>query len=152
MASDPLERVSPGYRGKPFSAIFQAMKGEVAYWRIKGSGVRWVPESCMQTRAVVDAMDDIGIEFKRYHSATPLNPDSFTITASFLDGGFYAMTGNYWFYPRGAYVGGAKAVLLIALHLGLKVRDAWRRKHGLEGVGMNELLAGLNQQDTPAHA
>jgi hypothetical protein len=108
MVSGPLERVSPRYCGKPFSATFQAMKGEEAYWRIKGSGVRWVPESCRQTKAVFEA--------------------------------------------RRAYVDGAKAVILIALHLGLKVREAWRRKHGLEGVGMNELLAGLNQQDTLEHA
>jgi hypothetical protein len=141
MTLDQLERVSPEYRGKPFSAVFKAMTGIDTYWRIKSSGVRWVPESCRQTLAVVEAMDDLGVEIKRYHSATPINPDSFRMEASFLDGGFYAMTGNYWFHPRGAYVSGAKAVLLIALHLGLKVRDAWRKKHGLECVGMDELLA-----------
>ena len=58
------------------------------------------------------------------------------------------MTGNYWYHPRGAWMGGPKAVLLLSLQLGLKVRPAWRRKYGLEEATLESLKAEIGQELT----
>ena len=139
----------PDFSGQPFSAVFQHPghypEGQ---WRIRSSGTHGIPELSKQTAAVVVALDELGIEMQRYWSATPINPDSFRIIADFLDGGLEAMTGNYWYHPRGAWMGGPKAVLLLSLQLGLKVRPAWRRKYGLEEATLESLKAEIGQELT----
>ena len=99
MSDNTNERVSLEFAGKPFSAIFthpQALDDE-PLWRIKGSGVQGIPELCKQTLAVVEACDDLGIEIERTRSGSPINADSYRMSAPFLDGGLSSMTGNYWF-------------------------------------------------------
>lgn len=86
---------------------------------------------------------------------SPANCDSYHLEASFLDGGLRAKTGNYWYAARGAWIRGPKAVLLVALKLGLNVTPAWRRRHGLENISLADLLAELKaagHSPVPANA
>ena len=148
MTSEDVERVSPEFVGKPFSAVFTHPEGlEDGIWRIKGSGTHGMPELCKQTLAVTEACDDLGIQIKRTWSGSPINADCYRMSAPFLDGGLWSMTGNYWFYERGAWVSGPKAVLLVALHLGLRVRDAWRQEYDLADVTLDTLKAELGKRD-----
>jgi hypothetical protein len=75
---------------------------------------------------------------------SPANVDSFHLEAKFLDGGLAGETGNY-FGERGAWIDGPRAVLLIALQLGLKVRPNWYTAHGLRGVTLEQLRSALNR-------
>ena len=104
------------------------------------------PELCKQTLAVVEACDDLGIEIERTRSGSPINADSYRMSAPFLDGGLSSMTGNYWFYERAAWVSGSRAVLLIALHLGLKVRKAWLQKYGLTDASLASLKSEISSK------
>jgi hypothetical protein len=73
-----------------------------------------------------------------YDMGSPANVDSVHIRAKFLDGG---LSGEWsgWFSERGAWVDGPKAVLLIALQCGLRLRPSWYRSSGLEGVTLERL-------------
>ena len=50
---------------------------------------------------------------------------------------------NSTYASRGAWVTGPRAVLLLALYLGLKVRPSWRRRHGLESASLESLRSEL---------
>ncbi len=43
-------------------------------------------------------------------------------------------------------MGGPKAILLVALQLGLKVRPSWRRKYGLEDATLESLNEEMEQE------
>jgi hypothetical protein len=98
----------------------------------------------------------LGIEVKLKSSGSPANCDSYNLEAVFLDGGFSSRTGNYWYASRGAWVNGRRAVLLIALRLGLRVRPGWLRSHGLEKATLDslndELKRGLRAESKGGHS
>lgn len=139
----------PNFSGQPFSAVFQ----QPGYypednWRIRNSATYGIPELSRQTAAVVIALNDLGIDIDRTYSGSPMNADCYRMRAEFLDGGLASMTGNYWYYERGAYITGTKVVLLLSLQLGLKVRPAWRRKYGLEEATLESLKVEIGQKIT----
>jgi hypothetical protein len=135
-----VEEALEHFRDQPFSRVFQ---GSAAFpentWRVRNSGVWGQPTLSAETLVVETASDNLGVGAERYWSATPLNPDSFRIEAPFLDGGFFCMTGNYFYGNKGAWVSGARAACAIALELGLRIRPSWLRNYGLESVSLVEI-------------
>jgi hypothetical protein len=129
--------------GKPFHRVFSQPAGSPSSrWRIRNSGVMGKPDDAATTSAVHLACEAVGIEVKSYWMGSPANLTSYHLKATFLDGGLEADTVN-GFCNRGGWVTGPKAVLLIAMKLGLRVTPTWRRKHGLEGVTLADLVADL---------
>ena len=135
------------FSGQPFSAVFQ-QPGHYPedQWRIRNSATYGIPELSKQTAAVVNALNNLGIDIQRNYSGSPMNADCYRMRAEFLDGGVASMTGNYWYYERGAYITGSKVGLLLSLQLGLKVRPAWRRKYGLEEATLESLKGEMGQE------
>jgi hypothetical protein len=60
------------------------------------------------------------------------------------------MTGTYWYDERGAWVFGPRAVLLVALQIGLKVPPSWYAENGLLGVTLARLRACLRPRPEAA--
>jgi hypothetical protein len=132
------------FQGQPFSRVFtQPRTARPNEWRIKYSGIQGVPEESDTIHAVWAACLHLGIEVKEQNWGSAANADSYELKSTFLDGGFRSKTGNYWCAPRGAWVTGAKAVLLIALTLELRIRPAWYRGHGLKGVSLAQLRSAV---------
>jgi hypothetical protein len=134
---------SPSFTGKPFSAVFQQPRtAPRARWRIRGSGGRdgWG----LQVQAVVRACEELGITIKEDVEGSPVNVDSFHLEAHFLDGGLSVTTGDY-FGERGAWIYGPRAVLLLALQLGLVIRRSWYAANGLERVTFEQLRSELER-------
>ena len=135
-----VEEVLEHFRDQPFSRIFQGSSAFLENtWRIRNSGVWGQPTLSAETLVVETAFDNLGVEADRFWSTTPLNPDSFRIEAPFLDGGFFCMTGNYFYGDKGAWVSGARTAYAIALELGLRIRPSWLRNYGLESVSLEEI-------------
>jgi hypothetical protein len=135
---------SANLAGKTLTSIFKLEASDPAHkWRIKGSGVRGLPTDCLLTQVVVDACSDLDISVDKYSMGSPANVDSYHLEATFLDGGLYASTARYWFSPRGAWITGRKAVLLIAFQLGLKTSQAWLKEQGLENITFDTLRSEL---------
>src|SRR5262249_54907046 len=131
-------------QGKPFSAVFCRLAGAERHtWRVRNSGVQFVPRRSKETRAVLEACSALGIPLEEKSSGSPANADSYTVRATFLDGGIEGQTGNYWYAPRGVWIRGTKAVLLLALQLGLSVRRGWYIEHGLTGATLHSLRREL---------
>ena len=82
-------------------------------------------------------------EVKKQNWGSAANASSYELKSTFLDGGFRSITGNYWCERRGAWVKGARAVLLIALTLELRIRPAWYREHGLDGTALAQLRSAI---------
>ena len=59
---------------------------------------------------------------------SPINVDSHYAEASFLDGGLYAATGNYWYEERGAWINGEQAFKFLTDKLGLVAKKSISRK------------------------
>ena len=132
------------FRGQPFSRVFtQPRTARPNEWRIKYSGIQGVPEESDTIHAVWAACLYLGIKVNEQNWGSAANADSYELKSTFIDGGFRLKTGNYWCAPRGAWVTGAKAILLIALTLELRIRPAWYRRHGLEGTTLAQLRAAL---------
>ena len=133
------------FEGQPFSRVFtQPRTAQPNEWRIKYSGIQGVPE-----RVGHDPCR-LGCVFVPWKSrsreqnwGSAANADSYELKSTFLDGGFRSKTGNYWCERRGAWVTGAKAVLLIALTLELRIRPAWYREHGLGDTTLAQLRAAI---------
>jgi hypothetical protein len=135
---------SANLAGKSLTSIFKLEVSEPApKWRIKGSGVRGWPTDCLLTQVVVDACKGLNISVDEYWMGSPANVDSYHLKATFLDGGLYASTGRYLFSPRGAWITGKKAVLIVAFQLGLKVSQAWLAEQGLENTTFDTLRSEL---------
>ena len=130
--------------GKTFSTVFhRPLDAEPDTWRIRNSGVQSQPHNSRETSAVLEACASLGIRAQHRSSGSPANADSYTVQAVFLDGGLDGETGNYWYAPRGVWVRGCKAVLLIALQLGLSVRQRWYQENGLTGATLDSLKREL---------
>ena len=82
-------------------------------WRIKGSGVRSLPEDAQLVMRVVQCLEKSGISIRRYHMDSPMNVLSHHIEARFQDGGLTASTGSYFFGERGAWITGIGALVYV---------------------------------------
>jgi hypothetical protein len=132
------------FQGQPFSAVFStSSKYEVNTWRIRNSGVKSRPWASDETRSVLEACQSLRIQVEEWGYGSPANASSYHVKATFLDGGVEGQTGDYWFGERGVWVRGRKAVLLLALELGLSVRPGWYRQHDLVGVTLEALKTDL---------
>ena len=156
MRSRLLDPSHMDLQGKPFSAVFSGSSDyDTNTWRIRNSGVQRVPRASKETRSVLEACKSLGIRIEEKSSGSAANADSYKVSAVFLDGGIEGETGNYWYAPRGVWVRGPKAVLLLALELGLSVRKAWYRQHDLVGATLDSLkseLLAMNRGAQPAVA
>jgi len=132
------------FQGQPFSHVFtQPRTAQPNEWRVKYSGIQGVPRDSKTIHAVFAACLHLGIGVDDRSWGSAANASSYELKSTFLDGGFRSKTGNYWCERRGAWVTGARAVLLIALTLGLRIRPAWYREHGLEGATLSQLRAAI---------
>jgi len=131
------------FRGQPLARVFQEQQSHPLLWRIRNSGVQGFPELSAETLAVVQACGQLGIGISRSKTGSPMNADCYRMQVGFLDGLLYSMTGNYWYQERGAWVQGPKAVLVLALQLGLKVDNSWLAKHALAGATLECLREEL---------
>lgn len=128
------------FRDKPFSKLFhQPHNLGSKRWRIRNSASYDLPEDAGNTKIVTTVIESLGIHVRRYSMGSPINQDSNHLSAAFLDGGLSAMTGRYFFEEKGAWIEGPKAVLLVALMLGLRVRPSWREKHSLGKLTLDDL-------------
>lgn len=108
---------------KSFKSIFQpdgtAAVGRPRF-RIVGSGVRDWPNAAANTAAIIRLLERQGISVKQRSMGSPGNANSYHIETPFLDGGLFAMTGNYLVGTRGAWVHGERAVTWVAQQLGFR--------------------------------
>ena len=136
----------PSYAGQTFSRVFtQPAEADPREWRIRGSGVSGQPDAADTTYAVMKACESLGIDLSGRSMGSPAGADSYHLEAEFLDGGLRGQTGNYFYYPKGVWVHGPKAVLLLLLQLQVKVRPSWLRRHGLESTTLESLRAELKK-------
>lgn len=113
----------------PASGRFTSKKGTPA-WRIRGSGVSGPPETAETTKAVVAFLEQAGVNVVRSGFGGIGGADMFTLDAPFLDGGLFAQTGSYFYQSKSAFVAGARAVLFVALGLGLSVPSGFLEEQG----------------------
>lgn len=139
------------FANKPFSRVFTQPGGYQGrdIWRIRNSGIQGWPADAPETAEVVRACEEYEIPVREHSMGSAANVSSYHIEAPFLDGGVIGKTGSYWCEPRATLVCGTRAVLFLALVLGLKVTRRWRRKHQMEDVGLAELTAELKKGDRP---
>jgi hypothetical protein len=137
-------KVPKQFSGRGLTCVFDTAKGCEGRWRIRGSGVFGWPDQCEQTAAIAAACEELGIRVIRKSGGSPGNANSYTLEAPFLDGGLQAKTGNYWYERRGAWIVGARALLLVALALKLSVSPQWLRQHGVEGETIESLKFKLD--------
>jgi hypothetical protein len=131
-------------QGKPFATVFTgSSKYDPNTWRIRNSGVKSWPGTGRETRAVLEACKLLAIPVKEGGGGSAANASSYAVSATILDGGIEGQTGDYWYGPRGVWVRGPKAVLLLALQLGLSVQESWYRRHGLAGATLASLKREL---------
>lgn len=134
------------FTGKPFSAVFTHPQTYPRdQWRIRSSVVNTDPGSVPTTAAVLDVCEGLGVMTETFYSSGPCSANVYPVQATFLDGGVSGETRNYIGGKKGGIVTGEKAVLLLALSLGLWIRPAWYADYGVEGVSLNELLAALRR-------
>jgi hypothetical protein len=131
------------FAGRPFGAVFaQPRTYAPGRWRVRRSGTRQFDDA-PTTAAVLAACVALGVPVAHSASGGPCSADSEEVDAAFLDGGLSGQTGDYFLGSRGVNLSGPRAVLLIALTLGLRVRSAWLESHGLAGVRPTDLVAEL---------
>ena len=124
IAKASLSPVSP-VAERPFSSVFhQPRWAPKDRWRIVGSGVMRRPESAANVELVLSACGALGAPYRSRWTGSPANADAYYLKARFLDGGIDGRTGNYWGGQRGVWVSGRKVVALLALTIGLKIKDA----------------------------
>jgi hypothetical protein len=133
------------FAGRPFGAVF-SRSGTYApgRWRVRRSGTRRFDDA-PTTAAVLAACVALGIPVVHAAYGGPCSADSEEVDAGFLDGGLSGQTGDYFLGSRGVNLSGPRAVLLVALTLGLRVRSASLEAHGLSGVRLTDLVAELRQ-------
>ena len=132
------------FQGQPFSRVFtQPRTARPNEWRVKYSGIQGVPRESDTIHAVWAACLHLGIEVGDRSWGSAANASSYELKSTFLDGGFWSKNGNCWCERRGARFTGAKAVLLIALTLELRIQPAWYREHGLEGTTLAQLRSAV---------
>jgi hypothetical protein len=130
-------------QGIRFSAVFQRCTtgGTPDRWRIASSGVHGHPAAAPFTRHILDVLIGVELVVKEDHGSS--NPGmgvaSWGFTCTFLDRGFSATTGNYVGGEKGAWVKGNKAVVFIAMKLGVKVPTPLRYTLGVEGMSEEAL-------------
>jgi hypothetical protein len=95
--SSAVETVDPGKR-----------------WRIRGSGVTFLPSSAPLTGEIIARLSEIGVQVSETSSGSPGNADSYGVRAQFLDGGISGQTGNYMGGSRGVWIEGPRSLLVIA--------------------------------------
>ena len=95
--SSAVETVDPGKR-----------------WRVRGSGVTFLPSSAPLTAEIIARLSEIGVQVSETSSGSPGNADSYGVRAQFLDGGIGGQTGNYMGGSRGVWIEGARSLLVIA--------------------------------------
>lgn len=148
-AVDPvtvLDYWRPQFDGRPFGAVFTRKETYApGRWRVRRSGVRCSFDNIPTTAAVLAACVALGVPVLYSGSGGPCSADSAEVDAEFLDGGLSGQTGNYIGGERGVVLRGPRAVLLVALTLGLRVRPAWLESHGLAGVRLPNLVAELRR-------
>jgi hypothetical protein len=98
-------------------------------FRIAGSGVRRWPQSAANTAAIIRVIEGRAIAVKSRSLGSPGNADSYHIETPFLDGGLFAMTGNYLLGKRGAWIHGERAVTWLAQQLGLRPPGSLRQNN-----------------------
>ena len=141
------ERTQEHFQARPFSAVFHLPRGpNTTRWRVRNSGVTGMPCESKETNAVLTACRILGISVREQNWGSAGNANSYKIEAKFLDGGIVGETGNYWFQERGVWVSGAKAVLALALQIGLNVRRSWHESYGLVGVCLEDLQTQLSER------
>lgn len=146
MTPDPTSHLRR-FVNAPFSAVFtQPDTYPSDRWRVRGSGVHTAPDDAPTTAAVFAACDALGISLAMTFSGGPCSADAYPVRATFLDGGLAGQTGNYLCGERGIVVVGPRAVLLLALVLGLRVLPGWRGRHGLTGVTLDDLRDELRDE------
>jgi hypothetical protein len=124
-------------RQKRFETVFRLSqlpsdasgRKDIPCWRITGSGVHGRPEDATWTRAITARLESYAIAIERYCEGTPVNVDAHYVEAQFLDGGLFAVTGNYWCSERGAWVYGARSALFVGLALGLRMPDGFAQDY-----------------------
>ncbi|MBS2031753.1 MAG: hypothetical protein JST54_27900 [Deltaproteobacteria bacterium] len=131
-----------------FASIFPkaghfSTKAGVPAWRVRGSGVNGSPLEAPNTARIAELLASSGLQVTPTCIMGMCCADQYNLDVEFLDGGLQAVTGNYLFNEKGAWVFGARAVLYVALRMGLRVPDAFRLEHGLVGVDLGELEAAL---------
>ena len=132
------------FQVQPFSRVFtQPRTARPNECPVKYSGIQGVPRESETIHAVWVACLHLGIEVGDRSWGSAANASSYELKSTFLDGGFWSKNGNCWCERRGARFTGAKAVLLIALTLELRIRPAWYREHGLEGTTLAELQVAV---------
>jgi hypothetical protein len=152
-------------RQKRFETVFRLSqlpsdfmgRKDIPCWRITGSGVHGRPEDATWTHAITARLESYGIAIERYCEGTPVNVDAHYIEAPFLDGGLFAVTGNYWCSERGAWVYGPHSALFVGLALGLRMPKQFAQDYHIsasqseleEEVGVTALLESVNQSDNP---
>jgi hypothetical protein len=135
------------FAGQPFGAVFsQPRRYPPNRWRVRRSGVHFQPEDAPTTAAVFAVCEALGIQIAFHLSGGPCSASAWPFEAYFLDGGVSGQTGNYLPGERGAEVTGPRAVLLLALALGLRVRPGWLVRYGLEGVELDDLVAEVRRE------
>jgi len=143
----------------------EALDPEETDWKIKHSWVSGSPDQAPNTKLVIDFLQSVGIDPWEISVRSIFGNDSFSINVPFLDGGFRADTHHYqslWsllssgaisrdylsdYYEQmseawseeGAWLSGPRAVLFVALGLGLRVPRQFYENHGLKGVTYDEL-------------
>ena len=86
-----------------------------------------------------------------------MNVDANYVEAEFLDGGLFAVTGNYWCSERGAWICGARSALFVGLALGLRMPDGFEQGYHISAsqseleqeIAVTALLESVNQSDNP---
>jgi hypothetical protein len=135
------------FAGQPFGVVFaQPRRYPPNRWRIRWSGVQTRPEDAPTTAAVFAVCGALGIPIAVSFCGGPCSANAFPFEAPFLDGGVSGETGNYMPGERGAVVNGPRAVLLLALALGLRVRPGWLARYRLECVGLSDLVAEVRRE------
>jgi len=86
-------------------------------WRIRGSGVTFLPSSAPLTEKIIAGLSEIGVQVSETSSGSPGNANSYEVRAQFLDGGIYGQTGNYMGGSRGVWIHGPRSLAVIAMLL-----------------------------------
>lgn len=107
-------------------------------WRIKGSGVRSLPEDAQLVRRVVECLEKNGISIRRYHMDSPMNVLSHHLEARFQDGGLTASTGTAFFGERGTWITGIGALMYVCGLLDVTIPEDEVIVGSIKAFSMNE--------------
>jgi len=128
--ASPRKRSATDVIGRTFKSVFRpdGAKDGIARYRLAGSGVIGWPTDARTTNALTSLLKNNGIEIRQRSMGSPANANSYQLDAAFLDGGFHATTGNYWFGEKGAWIHGPKALAWVARSLGIGLPSVVRRR------------------------